>query len=396
MNKIKIHFHVNTFRYGGLEKILLVYLINLDRNHYEISLTIGRFMFDLERLKENIPSDIAVSYLIPEKWINVIQYKKNKQLPLSRIERIFHNLISSPLSRILYKKRMKQATLNKDVVIDFDLHSEDIVTDAPIVSVLHFSLMSFIDWKIDKNARSYKRMYDKFAKHDKFIVLNHDTLQECCDVFYEFKNKYHVIYNPFDINNILEMSNEGFSDLYGDYIVSVCRLEESQKDVTTLIKAFDLIVNKYNYSGSLVLVGDGNSRSELELLVSQLGLMHRVFFVGIQNNPFKFMKNSQMLILSSKFEGFGNVIVESLITETVVIASDCPTGPREILNNGEYGYLFDVGDYEQLAFLANKLLSSPEESELLRQKSMLRGNDFSVSSALSKFYALVDDVIKDK
>lgn len=393
MNRIKVHFHVNVFLFGGLEKILCTYLQNMDRNKYELSLSIGRCMFDLETLQSSIPADVKVEYLIDSHLINRVQYKNNKKIQPSCYESFMERVFLRNYSKYLYKKRFKQVTQGKDIVIDFDFHSEILNTKIPIISFLHFSLISLLNWKTNQSSKRYRVIKNKFTKHNKIILLNHDTLNECINLFPEFRDKYNVIYNPFNIDEIRRLSLSPFDNKYGDYIVSVCRLEESQKDVTTLIKAFSLIVNDYQYNGNLVLVGDGSSRVELEDLALSLKLKHRIFFVGTQNNPFNFMKNAQLFVLSSKFEGLPSVIIEALIVGVPVIAANCPTGAKEILNNGEYGYLFDVGDYEQLAQYANKILSSPNEKNTLRCKSIERASDFQISEALNKLYLIIDELL---
>lgn len=394
MKKIKIHFHLNAMLYGGIEKTLCTYLEHIDREIYDVSLSIGRCMYDLELLKKDLPKDISTSYLINEFWINATQYKKHKGIKLSKIERLLHNLFFRPYGRYLYKTRLQRLTKNVDVVIDFNFCSEEICTQAPIISVLHFSPMSFLGVEIDPSSRPYRLMKEKFTQYDKIILLNHDTLQEYINVFPEFKDKYSVIYNPFNLGQIRSLSLEVFDNVYGDYIVSVSRLTDEAKDLTTLIKAFNELVNKYKYNGNLVLVGDGGYRSSLEDMAVRFGLQDKVFFVGIQQNPFNFMGNAKLFVLSSKSEGFGNVLVESMIVGTPIVSSDCPTGPKEILGNGEYGKLFEVGDYVGLATILNDLLNSPDLCQKLINNASIRANDFDISSALNKLYRLIDSVLE--
>lgn len=389
MNKIKVHFHVNVFLFGGLEKILCTYLHNMDRNKYEVSLSIGRCMFDLETLKSSIPADVKVEYLISSPLINKVQYKNNKKIKPSRYELFIERTFLRNYSKYLYKKKFNQIAKDKDVIIDFDFYSETLNTNVPIISFLHFSLISLLNWKTSPSSKRYRTIKNKFAKHSKIILLNHDTLDECTNMFPEFRNKYNVVYNPFNIEDIRRLSKLPLDNNYGDYIVSVCRLEESQKDVTTLIKAFNLVVNKYNYHGNLVLVGDGSSRADLEQLTYSLGLKDRVFFVGTQENPFNFMKNAQLFVLSSKFEGFGAVIVEALSVGVPVVASNCHTGPREILNDGVFGELFSVGDIEMLAMVINKVVNDVTLCEHMVKCGLVRAMDFDMEFALDTLYAII-------
>ncbi|RTK94625.1 MAG: glycosyltransferase [Neisseriaceae bacterium] len=397
LKKIKVHFHVNTLLYGGLEKILITYLRNFDRHKYKVSLSIGRRMYGLETLITSIPKDVEINYLVKSKFVNFTQNKKNRHLKLSLFEKLLHNLLLKTYSKYLYKKNLYKVTQNKNVVIDFDFYSEEVNTNCPVISFLHFSLISFLRWNEDTKSKEYKRIRDKFLKHSNIVLLNHDTLNECINLFPDCKSKFSVIYNPFDLNTIQSKSNQKIDGLCGvEYIVSVSRLEESQKDITTLIRAFHELVTTYRYKGSLVLVGDGSSRAELENLVEKLNLKDNVFFVGLQDNPYKYIKNAKIFVLSSKFEGLPSVVIEALILGTPVIASDCPTGAREILRNGECGILFNVGDHVALAKIMFDLLSDQNKCNELIELGKVRANDFDINFALEKLYRLIDNNFVDR
>ena len=86
--------------------------------------------------------------------------------------------------------------------------------------------------------------------------------------------------------------------------------------------------------------------------------------LGYQSNPWKFLSKSNLFVLPSIWEGFGNVIVESMLIGIPVISSDCPSGPREILNNGKSGKLFQVGDYNHLANIMEEIISSDNSGNL--------------------------------
>ena len=85
--------------------------------------------------------------------------------------------------------------------------------------------------------------------------------------------------------------------------------------------------------------------------------------MNYQKNPFPFLKRSDLFILSSKFEGLPNVLLEALVLKKFVISTKCPTGPKEILSNGKYGYLFKVGDYKDLAKLILKYSKSRKQNK---------------------------------
>jgi glycosyltransferase involved in cell wall biosynthesis len=130
-----------------------------------------------------------------------------------------------------------------------------------------------------------------------------------------------------------------------------------QKDFPTLIRAFARVRQKRN--ARLLILGEGELRSELNALVAELGLQADVALPGFVENPFVFMRHASLFVLSSAWEGFGNVLVEAMACGMPVVSTDCPSGPAEILQNGKWGRLVPVGDVQALS---EALLATLEES----------------------------------
>ena len=112
----------------------------------------------------------------------------------------------------------------------------------------------------------------------------------------------------------------------------------------------------------LVILGSGKDRQQLNNLVRELGLKDDVGFFGFVDNPYGYIARSHVFVLSSAWEGFGNVIVESLALGTPVVSTNCPNGPAEILDNGKYGDLVSVGDSEAMAQAILRVLSGNSKS----------------------------------
>ncbi|NOJ20484.1 glycosyltransferase [Vibrio jasicida] len=140
-----------------------------------------------------------------------------------------------------------------------------------------------------------------------------------------------AIYNPFDFSSIRQSADinpNSKYDIYNKrYILSLSSLD-NRKRIDRTLHALSLASDK---EIELVLVGTGPKKLELTELAESLGLSHRVHFLGFQQNPYPFIKNAEMLILSSDSEGLPTVVIESLICGTPVISTDCPCGPNEIL-----------------------------------------------------------------
>ena len=98
----------------------------------------------------------------------------------------------------------------------------------------------------------------------------------------------------------------------------------------------------------LVIIGRGYKEKKLSKYILENNLQKIIKLIGYKKNPESYIKISDVFVLTSTYEGLPNVLIESLYLKKYIISSDCPTGPKEILNNGQYGDLFKVGDYNQL------------------------------------------------
>ena len=138
-----------------------------------------------------------------------------------------------------------------------------------------------------------------------------------------------------------------------------------QKDFPTLIRAFERV--RQLQPCRLVILGKGQLQSELESLASDLRVREAVHFPGFVNNPYAYMARAALFVLSSAWEGSPNVLTEALAVGTPVVATDCPSGPREILQGGRYGQLVPVGDVQRLGEAMLGTLSNPLPNEVLRK-----------------------------
>ena len=149
------------------------------------------------------------------------------------------------------------------------------------------------------------------------------------------EEKLKVIYNPYDIASIENCAKEELEEEYREFfsngfIISSVGRFAYQKGYWHLIKAFYL-ARKENQELKLCIIGDGKGREKIQKLINDLGIENHVLLCGRQENPFKFVAKSDLYVLSSLFEGFPNVLAEAMTVGCPVIATDCKSGPREIL-----------------------------------------------------------------
>ncbi len=181
----------------------------------------------------------------------------------------------------------------------------------------------------------------------------------------------HVIHNPV-VNP--DLSQRGLNSVNHPWfrpesppvILGVGRLAR-QKDFRTLIRAFARV--RAERHCRLVILGEGNDRAPLEALAVKLGLKDDIDLPGFVTNPFAYMSKAALFVLSSAWEGFGNVLAEAMALGVPVVSTDCPSGPREILQDGRYGPLVPVGDAGALAKAMIDVLDHPPDRAFLQSAS---------------------------
>lgn len=162
----------------------------------------------------------------------------------------------------------------------------------------------------------------------------------------------HTIYNPILTDAFYRKAEEPVNHPWFIHdrdwltVVTVGRLTE-QKDYGTLLRAIARM--KSQRPVRLLLLGQGEQMSELQALADTLDITSVLEFYGYDSNPYRYIAKADVFALASKWEGFGNVLVEALACGTAVVSTDCPSGPSEILDQGRYGELVPVGDSEALA-----------------------------------------------
>jgi len=215
--------------------------------------------------------------------------------------------------------------------------------------VIHTSykgeLANFSKARFQKKQKLYQYIY----KDENLITITDAMIQDLDDLDIKYKS-VKTIYNPFDFEYIRSKAQESV-DIDYDYIISASAFRE-QKRYDVLLDAFMLLKSDVKL---LILA---KKDSKLIEMIEQRGLSHRVEILGFQQNPYKYIKNAKLLVLSSDREGLPTVIIESLIVGTPVVSTDCPTGPKDILNGELSKWLVPTGDSKALASKIDEALST--------------------------------------
>jgi glycosyltransferase involved in cell wall biosynthesis len=164
---------------------------------------------------------------------------------------------------------------------------------------------------------------------------------------------------------------------------------EPRKGFATLMRAFALV--RRQRPARLVILGEGKMteagsrhQQELAALAHELGIVEDVSFPGFKPNPYAYMARAAVFVLSSDYEGLPGVLIQAMACGCPVVSTACPTGPREILQGGQYGSLVPVGDHMRMAEAIAHDLDAPTPAALLRERAW----QFSVEAAVDAYLAL--------
>lgn len=197
-----------------------------------------------------------------------------------------------------------------------------------------------------------------------------------------------VLYNPVinsDLNkkSLDDVQHKWLKNNDNKVFLGVGQITE-QKDFFLLINAFSLL--KENNSFKLIILGDGPDTQKLSVHIKDLDLTDQVDLVGRVNNPYAYMRQADVFVLSSKWEGLPTVLIEALACGVPVVSTDCPHGPREILENGKWGDLVPVGDSDALAKAMLKAVNKPKGTSYERAK------EFTHEASIKQYVELIESL----
>jgi glycosyltransferase involved in cell wall biosynthesis len=204
---------------------------------------------------------------------------------------------------------------------------------------------------------------------DQIIAVSQGVAEDIREITGLPPERITVIHNPVITARLLAMAREPvahpwFNAAEPPVILGAGRLTR-QKDFPTLIRAFARV--QRHRPARLVILGEGRQRLALKTLAAELGVASEVDLPGFVVNPYAYMAKAAVFALSSTWEGSPNVLTEALALGTPAVATDCPSGPREILGEGRYGALVPVSDSASLAQAILATLDDPPDCTLLRQ-----------------------------
>ncbi|MBA7698016.1 N-acetylgalactosamine-N,N'-diacetylbacillosaminyl-diphospho-undecaprenol 4-alpha-N-acetylgalactosaminyltransferase [subsurface metagenome] len=209
------------------------------------------------------------------------------------------------------------------------------------------------------------------------------------------ENKCFVIYNMVDVERIRKLANERMAHpcpKENVLIVIACGRLTAQKNYPLLLKAMSLVLREN--SARLLILGEGEDQSKLEEYARTLGISHNIAFLGFQSNPFKYMSRATVFVLSSSWEGFGNVIIEAMACGIPVVSTRCPSGPDEIITDEVNGLLVPVGDANALANAIVRLFKDESLRRRLSEAGKKRAEDFRGGKMVAEYERVFEEMVR--
>ncbi len=332
---MKILIIIGSFKVGGAERMSINTGEELTRRGYDVYYIVQRPIFE-------------IPHSIPENKIRVLRKKDNQNIAY-KISSLFWGI---------YRETNK---IDPDVVIGFSRFSSFLAN-----FTFHSKIIARFDaypYRLTKKQRIYADICINSPFVKKIIIPSSDMLSALKSIRPDGSKKFTLISNSITASSILrKVENEEVKYEF-DYISAMGRLS-SQKNFELLISAYlnSSIKEKYK----LVIIGDGPNEEQLKELVRENDLEDYVIFTGRLKNPFSIINNSSFFVNPSKFESFGNVILEALLLGKPVIATNCNYGPADMVKNGYNGALISDNSLDEMV---EKLNAWGSDEILLKQLS---------------------------
>lgn len=368
-----ILFIIPTLGGGGAEKVLIDILNNMNYKKYNVTLLLHcKSGVHLESVNSNVKiKNIYDPNKFKARYIHSIYYRIVMYL-YNQFPKVLYSLL------IRHKQDVEIAFLEGEAVKFLNNSNNE---NSKKIAWIHTDFNTF-DRKILKDNFKYYQCIDKV------VCVSNDAKKSFQSVYPEYKDKATVIYNLIDKETIIKKANLSHDNkLSKNTILGIGRLVK-EKRFDVLIKAHKLLLED-GINNELVIIGNGNEEENLKILIKELGIEDSVKLIGFKANPYPYIKQCDVFVLSSEVEGFSLVLCESIILGKAIVSTDC-TGPREILNDGEFGLLSPKNDEINLKENIKKLILDEELKTYYGNKSIERSKIFNVEETMNQINQLIN------
>lgn len=374
---MKIMFCIRgIFNSGGMERVLINRVNYLKENFNNECIIIttdqnnqGPF-FKLN--KEIIHEDLEINYFLNQGsfFKKVIIYLKKQRQHKKRLEKVIEKYNPDIIISMGNDDKYILPYINKDIKIILEHHFEkNFLFKEP--QNLFYKLKNYIFLKKEEKLLN---------KYDEFLVLTKEDKEQYKN------NKVKVISNP------LSFYPKNISQLKNNKVISVGRLEY-QKGYDLLIKVWKKVVDKYP-NWILDIYGEGELKEELQKKIDIYGLKNNLFLKGKEKNIYKKYLEASIYVMSSRYEGFGMVLIEAQACGLPVVSFDCPCGPKDIISDGKDGFLCKFGDIDEMAEKIIYLIEREEERKKMGKNARENSLRFSEEKIMRQWKELFEALLK--
>lgn len=376
----KVLFSIDTLQGGGAEKVLYDILKNINLSEYNIEL----FLLENKGIyKEKIKElGINIEFLFNERkdLFNNILYRKFKSMIIRIMKYIY---CKYPL--LIKKLRSK----NFDVEIAFlEGYSTVLIANrknnSQKIAWIHTDLKKHRVLNTNLEKESYQKI-------NKIICVSEDSKKSVLKLYPENNYKLQVIYNPIDKNNILKKSKEKSNINFDKNKINIIIIGRLTK-----VKGYDILLQSHNklikegLKYNLIILGEGSERKKMEKYIKENNLENNTQLLGFKENPYPYLKEADVFVSSSRYEGYPLVLCEAVCLGKPIIATNC-TGPKEILENSKYGLMAEVENIEDLADKMKKLILNEKLRKKYSDLSKKRAEIFNIKKTMQEIEDLLDE-----
>jgi glycosyltransferase involved in cell wall biosynthesis len=362
---------MNAFYNGGIERVMSVLAAAMTARGIKVDLVVNTVGFS--PMWQEIQGSVEIIDLKANRFFDRVprltRYLKSRRPQCILSAHHFSNelaILASICSRT-----------NTRVVVTEHTHLSTELNRLPATSFRRFGIPLF-----------GKILY-RFA--DRVVAVSEGVRKDVEGVFSIPSGKTCTIYNPVDVEKLLALSAAPIDHPWllpnnSKVVLAIGRLEE-QKNFFMLLNAFAKVRSLQD--AKLIILGEGSQRQALSDRVRELGLVNDVALVGFLANPYPYMRLASVFALSSFWEGLPVTLIEALVLGTPIVATDCPSGPNEILQGGKLGTLVQVGDTEAFAQALTNALRSDGPRTIL-DPAITR---YDVTLAADRYIAVLSETL---
>lgn len=358
-----------TLGQGGADRVSLTLLQQLSRERFDLSLVLVK---KDGVLLEDLPPDVGV-YTLDASNVLTAWWPLSRLLKLHQPDVLFSTSSGTNVTAVWARQLARYA-------------------GRVLLSERNVLFHGQKTWK-RRLMTTFKRL--TYERADLVTAVSQGVKDDLIAELHLPPDKIQVVYNPILTSDLPALADESVDHPWfaesTPIILGVGRLVP-EKDFATLLRAFALV--RAQRPCRLLILGEGNGRTELLQLAQTLGVTPDVDLPGFDKNPFKYMARCTMFVLSSRFEGLPGVLIQAMACGAPVIATDCPSGPSEIITvDGQDGFLTPVGDAQAMVEKILFLLDNPEKREVMGRHGRESAERFRAETVMARYVAAIEGTI---